>query len=233
MRRLLTCALFSVLVLALQTTPAADTKVDYREALSPLNDFIGQWKGDGKEKAKNFQEDIEWGWKFKGDEAWLVLKVAEGKLFKTGELHYIPDTKKFQLTVTDVNDKKLVFDGEYDAKKKSLLMEREDKDAKEMQQIRMFNAGDGVYLNYEFKKKANGRPSYTTAFEVKAKRDGVEFGPGVKKNECVVSGGLGTRAVTYKGNTYYICCSGCADAGGESDAAKEKYIKEFEAKKKK
>jgi hypothetical protein len=211
--------------------PAADTKdkVDYRAALQPFNDFIGMWKGDGKDnKKKTFTEDIEWGWKFKGDEAWLVLKVKDGKLFKTGELHYVPAKKNFEMTVTDVTDKKLVFTGTIE--KGYLTMEREDKDAKETQQIKMFNAGDGVFLNYQYKTKASGRPSFTTVAEVKAKREGVDFGPNTKKNECVVSGGLGTSAVTFKGQTYYVCCSGCRDAFNENA---EKYVKEFEAKKKK
>lgn len=235
MRRMLTCALFTALVLAVQTTPAADKeKVDYREALQPFNDFIGQWKGDGTEGKKNFAEDIEWGWKFKGDEAWLIIKVSDGKLIKNGELRYVPDTKKFQLKMKDVNDKDIIFDGEYVAKSKRLVLDREDKDAKEVQQIQMFNAGDGVFLNYEFRKKASGKPGTPpVVFSVKAKREGVDFGPGQKKNICVVSGGLGTAAVTYKGVTYYICCSGCRDAWNESDANKEKYIKDYEAKNKK
>jgi hypothetical protein len=228
MKRLLTCALLPIFILVVHTSPAADKeKVDYREKLQPFNDFIGQWKGDGKEKSKTFTEDIEWGWKFKGDQAWLVLKIKDGKQFKSGELHYMPDKKNYQMTMTDINDKKLVFEGEM--KKNYLTLEREDADNKERQQIVMFNAGDGVFLNYQF-KKATGKKAFTTAFEVKAKREGVDFGPNAKKNECVVSGGLGTSAVTYKGQTYYICCSGCRDAFNENP---EKYVKEFEAKKKK
>jgi len=229
MKRLLTGALLSALVILAPSAPAADEKkVDFREKLQPFNDFIGQWKGDGKEKGKTFSEDIEWGWKFKGDEAWLIMKVKGGKYFKSGELRYIPDKKNYEMTVVDINDKKLVFTGEM--KKNYLTMEREDKEAKETQQIVMFNAGDGVFLNYQFKKKASGRPAFTPVFEVKAKREGADFGPNAKKNECVVSGGLGTGTVTYKGMTYYICCSGCRDAFAENP---EKYVKEFEAKKKK
>ncbi len=45
---------------------------------------------------------------------------------------------------------------------------------------------------------------------------------------CVVTGGLGKIAVTYKGQTYYVCCSGCKDAFEENP---EKILKEFEARK--
>jgi len=52
----------------------------------------------------------------------------------------------------------------------------------------------------------------------------VSLGPKEKKNECVVSGGLGTMAVQHKGETYYVCCSGCLEAFKESP---EKYIAEL------
>ena len=45
-----------------------------------------------------------------------------------------------------------------------------------------------------------------------------------------VSGGIGTIPVTYMGKTYYVCCTGCRDAFRDEP---EKYIKEFEARKKK
>ena len=37
-------------------------------------------------------------------------------------------------------------------------------------------------------------------------------------------------AVSYKGQTYYVCCSGCRDAFHEDP---ERYIKEYNARKKK
>ena len=52
---------------------------------------------------------------------------------------------------------------------------------------------------------------------------------GGKKPVCIVTGGLGTTAVSYKGATYYVCCSGCREAFLEDP---EKFIKEFNAKKK-
>ena len=50
-----------------------------------------------------------------------------------------------------------------------------------------------------------------------------------KGPECIVSGGLGTMKVTYKGKDYYVCCSGCRD---EFKSDPEKYIKEYEERKK-
>ena len=57
---------------------------------------------------------------------------------------------------------------------------------------------------------------------------GESLGKTEKKNECVVSGGTGTMPITYKGETFYVCCSGCRD---EFNSNPEKYVKEFKAKK--
>jgi len=59
-------------------------------------------------------------------------------------------------------------------------------------------------------------------------REGESFGAAEKKPECIVSGGLGTSTVSYKGVTYYVCCTGCRD---EFNANPEKYVKEWNEKK--
>jgi ribosomal protein L24E len=63
---------------------------------------------------------------------------------------------------------------------------------------------------------------------VAATREGASLGAKEKKTECVVSGGAGTMPVSFKGETFYVCCSGCRDAFNENP---EKYVKEFKAKK--
>ena len=65
-------------------------------------------------------------------------------------------------------------------------------------------------------------------YQVGATKEGVPFaGRGDTSPECVVSGGKGTIAVSYKGKTYYVCCSGCRDEFKDNP---EKYIKEYEAR---
>ena len=76
------------------------------------------------------------------------------------------------------------------------------------------------------------RPAGTTVafgkkYQVGATKEGEPFATAAKGPECIVSGGLGTMKVTYKGKEYYVCCSGCRDEFKENP---EKYIKEAEAK---
>jgi hypothetical protein len=217
MKRLLMFAFLalSVLAVSMGTSPAEEKKENPKVALAPFNEYIGTWQGDGKVKKDIWSETIEWGWKFKGDDCWLIFKIKDGKFLKSGELKYMPDKKIYQLTAVDAKDQKLVYEGKVE--KDYLTLYRTDEKTKEQQRVQMFNAGDGVFFNYRVSKAREGAKLFIPEYEV-------------KEPECVVSGGLGTMAVTFKGKTYYVCCGGCRDAFNENP---EKWIKEFEAKKKK
>ena len=111
-----------------------------------------------------------------------------------------------------------------------MTFERVDAESKETQQIELRTLAEGVRMIYRYKVKPSGSTLVKTLFEVAGTRDGQSFAAAKeKKAVCVVSGGLGTSAVSYKGETFYVCCSGCAEAFKENP---EKYIAEFKAKKK-
>src|ERR1700677_3542910 len=111
-------------------TPGGDTSAA-KEALQELQEYVGGWKGNGtseRDKTAIWKENMGWSWRFKGDDCWLALEVKDGKLFKAGELHYLPAKKVFQLKMTDKNDKAQVFEGTI--KKNYLTVERVDPDTK-------------------------------------------------------------------------------------------------------
>ena len=234
MKRLIACAALLGLVGA--AVLADDKKTEEpsspKAALQALNDFIGDWKGNGSpEKVKPaskelWNESLKWSWRFKGDDAWLVLEIKDGKYFKGGELRYLPEKKLYELTMLDKSDNKQVFEG--DIKNDVLTLERTDPQTKETQQIKMNTAADGIRFLYYFAHKSEGKTLYVKDYLVASTKEGESIGAKEKKNECIVSGGLGTIAVSYKGQTFYVCCSGCRDAFNENP---EKYIKEYEAKK--
>lgn len=229
MKRLLMAAL----VLALGAGGVrADDKEAAKEALKNLQEFIGGWKGNGAPvkprpaSGELWSETIDWGWKFKGGDPALVLKVEKGKHLKEGELRYLPEKKIYQLTVTDAKGGKRVFEGEY--KDNYLTLERTDSESKEVQKVVMNTAAEGVRFVYRYERKPEGRTLFIKDYQVSATKIGESLGASEKKNECVVSGGVGTMALTFKGETFYVCCSGCRD---EFNANPEKYVKEFKAKK--
>ena len=100
-----------------------------------------------------------------------------------------------------------------------------DKEKKESQRIEINTAADGIRLIFVYSTKPEGRTLWKKMYQVAANKAGESLGSAGKKNECVVSGGLGTMAVSHKGQTYYVCCSGCRDAFRDEP---EKYIREYE-----
>src|SRR5258708_22764057 len=78
-----------------------------KEALQAFNDLIGSWRGTGtpqqgtkEERDKNFwQETISWEWQFKDKDSWHKVKFDKSKYFDGGELRYLTDGDKDQITL--------------------------------------------------------------------------------------------------------------------------------------
>ncbi len=202
-----------------------------KEGLFALQEFIGGWKGTANDKSKGFwTEKSSWSWRFKGKDRWMTFDLDGSKLYKSGEVRFLEDKGKYQITVIDKEGKKSVYDGEM--KKNVLTVERLNPDTSDTEQIKINLAGGGDRLVYAMWIKPDGRTLFTKKLEVGYTRDGVTFGvdAGGKKPECVVTGGLGTMQVSYMGATYYVCCTGCRDAFNENPA---KVIADYMKKKKK
>jgi hypothetical protein len=236
MKRLLALGLLlAVPGLVLPALPAADEsdKEEVKEKLRELQDFIGGWKGNGgPDKPRPgprdpiWSEKLDWSWRFKGDDAWLALDVKDGKFLKGGQVRYLPDKKVYQLTAVDREGKSLLFEGTL--KNDVLTFQRVDPESRATQQITMNVAAEGVRFIYRVAHKDEGKTFWVKDYLVACTKEGESLGRAEKKNECVVSGGVGTMPVSYKGETYWVCCSGCRDAFNENP---EKYIAEFKAKK--
>jgi hypothetical protein len=232
MTRLLFCCL--VVVFAGSTAIPAD-KAPARTpkgALQAFNDLIGSWRGTGtpegtRDKQRGFwTESLTCEWRFKGDDASLKLAFDKSKHFTTGELRYVPANDAYQLTLQLIGNDSLTFTGAL--KDKVLTLERTDEKTKESQRLVITMLHANRFL-YRYEVKPADRPSFTRLYTVGATKEGVPFAVGSAAPECVVSGGLGTIKVSYKGKDYYVCCSGCRDAFKDDP---EKYIKEFEERKK-
>jgi YHS domain-containing protein len=204
-----------------------------KDALKAFNDLVGKWRGTGEpegtraEKLQGFwSESIAWEWQFKGNDVWLKLAIDKSKHLSTGELRYVPDKDVFRLTVVSPEKETRTFEGPLVGKR--LTLEREDPKTKDMQRLVFSFLHSNRYL-YRYEVKRAERLTFAKIYQVGATKEGIPFaGPGDTSPECIVSGGKGTIAVTHKGKTYYVCCTGCRD---EFKDKPEKYIKEFEEKK--
>src|SRR5262245_47673287 len=231
-RRYLIC-----LVLMLSATRSlGDSPAEARmAALQALNDFIGSWKGSGgPDKPRPapgdpiWAEQIDWSWRFRGSDAWLSFDMTNGKFLSGGEIRFDPSRKVYLLSARDAKKNRLEFEGKPDGKG-YLVFERRDASTGETQQLTMNLAAEGVRFVYRYATRPKGSTVFARHYVVAATREGESLGTAEKKNVCVVTGGLGKIAVSYQGETYYVCCSGCRDAFNDDPA---KFVREFKAKKK-
>ncbi|MFO0802278.1 MAG: YHS domain-containing protein [Gemmataceae bacterium] len=208
----------------------ADTKpLTPREALKPFNVLVGSWKGTGapegtrEEKAAGlWTETATWGWGFLDDDAWVTVSFDKSKHFTDGILRYNAAKGNYQLTLTTTEKKKVSYSGTL--KEKVLTLDRTDAPAGEESRLVFSLLHHNRHL-YRFETKSAG--AFTKMWQVGATKEGVPFADVAKGPECVVSGGVGTSKVMYKGKEYYVCCTGCRDAFKDNP---EKWIKEYEAK---
>jgi YHS domain-containing protein len=222
------------LVLAVPAALAAELPVQRssKQELRALNDLIGSWRATGtpegnrEDRQRGFWTETQsWSWHFKGDDAWLTAAFEKGKYFTEGELHYVPEKDLYRLTVKTPAGEHRTFEGR--RKEHVLTLVREDAKTKEQQRL-VLSLFHGTRLVVRFEVKGPRQAFFTKVYTLGATKEGVAFAAGDATPECVVSGGRGTRKVTYKGQTYYVCCGGCEEAFKDNP---EKYIKEFQARK--
>jgi hypothetical protein len=221
-------AVFAVQAVLTANPPA---KRSAREALQPFNNLIGSWRATGmpdgtrEEKQQFWTENMAWEWQFKDKDAWLKVVFTKGKYFTGGELRYLPEKDQFQLALTTTTKETLTFTGPL--KERVLALERTDDKLKETQRL-VFDLLHSNRFVYRYEVRPENKSLFTRRYKVGVTKEGEAFAAGDGKPECIVSGGAGTIPVSYKGQTYYVCCGGCRD---EFRANPEQYIKEYEAKK--
>jgi hypothetical protein len=201
-----------------------------RQALQVLNDLIGSWRGTGvpagsrDEQQKGFwTETISWEWQFKGKDAWLKADFARSKHFKTGELRYLPDRQLYQLKVTTSAKETHTYSGKI--KERVVTLDRDTDEGTERLVLTLLHSNRFLY---RLDARPRSKSLFSRRFQVGATKEGVPFAADDGRPECIVSGGLGTIEVSYRGQKYHVCCSGCRAEFNENP---EKYIKEFQAKK--
>ena len=86
-------------------------------------------------------------------------------------------------------------------------------------QIAMRQVASGDRLLISYLQRSAGSKLLTPLAEVGYTRKGSNFGKGTSGPECIVTGGYGSMAVQYEGQTYYVCCTGCRDLFNDDPAA--------------
>ena len=231
MRRAATAALLlAVTAAAAAPPPGAEDAASAKAALQKLADFAGDWKATGKAKTGGketvWTEAVAVNWKFQGADAWLAVTAESGKSVPAGEVRYDAVGKAYTFTTTAAGQAAVVYTG--NLVKGNLVLTAKDATTGDVTRLTVYTLADGARLVVKAEAQAKGKGPFTDVYQLAGTKAGEAFAGGPKKPECLITGGLGTIAVSYNGKTYYVCCSGCRD---EFNSDPKKYADAFDKKK--
>lgn len=191
--------------LSVVANPQSD--VELREWQS----FVGQWRGVGQVRRGSsegaWRVNSQWKWEFEADNHALVYGAEDGKYLKQARLQV---TKSgLALTVVD-GEKTIAFKRSEEALANQLVFVAPESLESGLARVsmRLVAKGDRLLISLD-RRTRSGR--FTRMGELGFTRQGSQFGQGTTFVECVVTGGKGTIPVKHKGETYYVCCTGCKD----------------------
>jgi YHS domain-containing protein len=230
---LVVCALASAGRVELTAAPSGnDANAQHqaaKEALAQFNSLIGGWRGVGQPRrgsaAGSWQETASWVWDFSQPAPAIRYEVSDGKLLKEARLTFDPSAGLFHAAVTLADGTTRDYAGKLADDR--LLLESQPDAKHEVYRITVTRLNEKrTVVLFEKKRAAAHTPSRVA--EVGYTREGTRLAvEGADGPECVVTGGKGTIQVSYKGQTYYVCCSGCKQAFHENP---EKILAEYRAR---
>ncbi|MFO0977581.1 MAG: hypothetical protein U0996_14365 [Planctomycetaceae bacterium] len=209
--------------------------------LQPLQILLGQWRGTTRREYENFKavDQHEWVWdlRTKPDQPALVIQSDKSPYVKSGRLTWDTTAQKFQLTTTDANGVARSFTGDYSEpvhevvgsddklhKVFTILFDQEKAGSDgEQWQLAIAQQENNRYL-LEVGKRRGQAAAFNRFDTVSTQREGTSLAASdtdYAEKTCIISEGLGTTEVTYKGRSYWVCCSGCRAAFDEDP---EKWI---------
>ncbi len=187
-----------------------------QKALKRFNPLIGNWRGVGQPRRGSargaWSEKAEWTWEFdkKKNSVGVRYKSTGTKLLADGIFGYDPGSKQFTLTATFADKTRRRYTGRADAAGTLILESEPDKKNLVYRlTIRQLNPKRTLVLHE--RRQARSK-FFTRVAGIGYTRSGTRLAAANTGPLCIVTEGRGTSKVTYKGKTYWVCCSGCRDA---------------------
>ena len=226
-----------------RTMSAAEQLDAIRAALKPFQILLGRWNGLS---TRQVIDHPDWAYDWVSDpmHPGLRVKSEKGDYIREGRLSYLPESDQFAFKAIDADGVGRTFVGTFtepvrdvagDEKKlqrtyKLQLTEPEASAAGEQWRI-TFNQQENNRYILEFERK-RGSGQFGRVDTIGTQREGTSFAlsdTDYGDKTCIISQGLGTISVSYKGQSYWVCCSGCKAAFEDEP---EKWIAKWEEKKK-
>lgn len=205
--------------------------------LQPLQVLLGQWRGTTRRDYENFKavDNHEWVWdlRSKPDQPALTIQSDKSPYIKTARLTWDTTQSKFDLTVVDPAGVTKDFTGDFtdpvheivgsdDKLHKVFRLEFDQNDSGDNSEVWQFAFAQQENNRYLLEvAKRRGKANFARFDTVSTQREGTSFAisdTGYAEKTCIISEGLGTMEVTYKGRSYWVCCTGCKAAFEEDPA---------------
>ncbi|HZN34724.1 MAG TPA: hypothetical protein VFB80_12940 [Pirellulaceae bacterium] len=206
----------SLLLLADDAPPAKNKEhAAQQERLEKIQQLVGAWRGVAQPQRGSTRdtwiEEADWAWSFGKEGPALVAKSPKAKFFSQLSLTTGKDAGQYVLAATPAAGGEAVrYAGTLDDEQRLVLtLEKPQGDLPQRLSFRFVAGGDRLLVLME--KKSPTSDQLVRLAEVGYTRQGSGFGKNTAQRECVVTGGLGTIEVMHKGQTYYVCCTGCRD----------------------
>lgn len=213
------------------------------EKLKPLQVMLGEWRGTTRKEFDGFKavDSHEWIWDLRTDPERPALAVKSDKspYLRQARLTWEPNKKQFLLSATDGAGVTHTYTGDYTDPVNEIIgpddkphrvfrleLTETPESAKtggnESWQIAFRQQENNRYLLEVSKRR--GTAQYRVHDIVSTQRHGTSFAlsdDDYGEKTCIISEGLGTSTVSWKGKSYWVCCSGCRAAFEEDP---EKWI---------
>ena len=171
------CAtLFTTCVLlGLASRAAADTPSSTKEALQALNDFIGNWKGDGAPlKARPgpnelWKETLSWGWQLQGRRRLADAELPGRQALQEWRAALPPGQETLPIDPARQCREETGVRGRFQ-ERGAIVLERPDADKKQTDQLTMNVAAEGVRFIYRLRHRPDGKTFYVNDYEVACTR---------------------------------------------------------------
>lgn len=204
----------------IEEKPASLLQKD-KEALAPLQQLVGQWRGAGFMRRGStrgaWKESASWSWKFSEGRAAMVFDAPKGRHLKKGRLSpgKTPGIYELKAELAD-KGQAVLYAGRKNKDGKLVLEAKKPPPdgAPAKISLSILVGGKRLAVLFEGRNRASGR--HYRLGEVGYTRSGESISKGTGQPECIVTGGRGTIPVEHKGDSYTVCCRGCLDAFNEN-----------------
>jgi YHS domain-containing protein len=203
-------AILGIVVIAADDGASARRKE--QEALKVYGPLVGSWRGTGQPKrgqaTGSWQESASWAWKLSEGSAALEIDVEKGKYLKSAQLKPGKGAEAYVLDAVLADGSKRTFSGKLVADKPLVLTAEGSGEGVRRVTLTVPNEFRFLLL---LESQPGGGNTFARLGEVGYTRNGVSFAAGESGPVCIVTEGRGTIQVSYKGKSYYVCCTGCKD----------------------